>query len=110
MNKCSYMYKKCDCADKTTLNKSIQSTSSSLADLLKLIAVPTRLEILLLLEEKGHCVCDIEAHTKLSQSLTSHHLADLASAGLITSYKQGKFVHYKLTNKGRDLVKNLKQI
>jgi ArsR family transcriptional regulator len=66
--------------------------------------------MLFLLEERGHCVCDIETHTKLSQSLTSHHLADLTSAGLIASYKEGKFVHYKLTNKGVELVKNLKQI
>jgi ArsR family transcriptional regulator len=105
-----FIYKRCDCADKTALNKSIQTSTSNLTDLLKLIAVPTRLEILFLLEEKGHCVCDIEAHTKLSQSLTSHHLSDLTSANLITRYKQGKFVHYKLTNKGQELVKNLVQI
>jgi ArsR family transcriptional regulator len=104
------MYKKCNCSDKTTLNKSIQATASNLTDLLKLVAVSTRLEILFLLEEKSHCVCDIEAHTKLSQSLTSHHLSDLTAADLITSFKEGKFVHYKLTNKGQELVKNLKQI
>jgi ArsR family transcriptional regulator len=105
-----FIYKRCDCSDKTALNKSIQTASSNLTDLLKLVAVPTRLEILFLLEEKGHCVCDIETHTKLSQSLTSHHLSDLATAGLITKYKQGKFVHYKLTGKGQTFVKNLKQI
>lgn len=105
-----FMYKKCNCSDKTTLNKNIQTTASNLTDLLKLVAVPARLEILFLLEEKSHCVCDIEAHTKLSQSLTSHHLSDLTAADLITSFKEGKFVHYKLTNKGQELVKNLKQI
>jgi len=105
-----FIYKRCDCADKTTLNKKIHNTTSNLTDLLKLISVPTRLEILFLLEEKGHCVCDVETHTKLSQSLTSHHLSDLSSAGLITKYKQGKFVHYKLTDKGQELVENLKQI
>jgi DNA-binding transcriptional ArsR family regulator len=105
-----FIYKRCNCADKTVLNKNIQDKSSALTDLLKIIAVPTRLEILLLLEEKGHCVCDIETHTKLSQSLTSHHLSDLTSVGLIKNYKQGKFVHYKLTSKGLELVKNLKQI
>ena len=105
-----FMYKKCNCSDKTTINKNIQATTSNLTDLLKLVAVPTRLEILFLLEEKSHCVCDIEAHTKLSQSLTSHHLSDLTTADLITSFKEGKFVHYKLTNKGQTLVKNLKQI
>jgi DNA-binding transcriptional ArsR family regulator len=105
-----FIYKRCNCSDKSVLNKSIQSSSSSLTDLLKLISVPARLEILFLLEEKTHCVCDIEAHTKLSQSLTSHHLSDLTQAGLIKSYKDGKFVNYRLTNKGQELVKNLKQL
>jgi ArsR family transcriptional regulator, arsenate/arsenite/antimonite-responsive transcriptional repressor len=105
-----FIYRKCNCSDKNALNKSINVASSRLADLLKLIAVPARLEILLLLEEKSHCVCDIETHTKLSQSLTSHHLADLTTADLIASYRQGKFVHYKLTSKGFELVKNLRQI
>lgn len=104
------MYKRCNCVNKTALNKSIQEENTNLTDLLKLIAVPTRLEILFLLEEKAHCVCDIEAHTKLSQSLTSHHLSDLTSAKLITKFKDGKFVNYKLTNKGKELVKNLKQL
>ena len=105
-----FIYKRCNCSDKETLNKSIQTNSSNLSDLLKLVAVPARLEILFLLEEKAHCVCDIEAHTKLSQSLTSHHLSDLTKAGLIMRYKQGKFVHYKLTDKGQELTKNLKQL
>jgi ArsR family transcriptional regulator len=105
-----FIYRRCNCSDKEALNESIQANSSNLSDLLKLVAVPARLEILFLLEEKAHCVCDIEAHTKLSQSLTSHHLSDLAEAGLISRYKQGKFVHYKLTNKGQELTKNLKQL
>jgi DNA-binding transcriptional ArsR family regulator len=105
-----FIYKRCNCVNKTSLNKTIQASSSSLTDLLKLVSVPARLEILFLLEQKSHCVCDIEAHTKFSQSLTSHHLSDLTSAGLITSYKNGKFVNYKLTNKGQELVKNLRQI
>jgi ArsR family transcriptional regulator len=105
-----FIYKRCNCADKQNLNKNIQEQSSSLTDLLKLVAVPARLEILFLLEEKAHCVCDIEAHTKLSQSLTSHHLSDLTQAGLITRYKQGKFVHYKLTDKGQELTRNLKHL
>lgn len=104
------MYKKCNCSDKTNLNRRIKASTLGLTDLLKLVSVPARLEMLFLLEEKGHCVCDIETHTKLSQSLTSHHLADLTGAGLITSYKEGKFVHYKLTGKGQQIVKSLKQL
>ena len=85
----------------------MQTVSSSLSDLLKLVSVPARLSILFLLEEKPHCVCDIEAHTNFSQSLISHHLSDLAKAGFIESKKEGKFVEYQLTESGQTLLENL---
>lgn len=103
-----FIYKRCSCSTKSSLNKNIQTVSSSLSDLLKLVSVPARLSILFLLEEKPHCVCDIEAHTNFSQSLISHHLSDLISAGVIRNYKTGKFVEYTLTENGKSLVKTLK--
>ncbi|MCL5008962.1 MAG: metalloregulator ArsR/SmtB family transcription factor, partial [Patescibacteria group bacterium] len=68
--------------------------------LLKLVSAPSRLNILLLLKQSPHCVCDIEAHTQLSQTLISHHLADLVKADLVVSKKDGKFIEYSLTQKG----------
>jgi len=105
-----FIYKRCSCSPKTSLRKKGYFSSSNLSDLLKLVSVPTRLEILLLLEGKPHCVCDIQTHTKLSQSLISHHLSDLTKAGFIESDKEGKFVEYKLTDKGQKLIKNLNMI
>ena len=52
-----------------------------------------------------HCVCDLVAHTKLSQTLISHHLSDLDEAGLVQGEKSGAFVDYSLTAKGRKLIK-----
>ena len=105
-----FIYKRCNCSSETSLNKNIYSSSPNLSTLLKLVSVPARLEILFLLEKKSHCVCDIETHTKFSQSLVSHHLSDLTEAGLVESYKNGKFVDYKLTSKGQELIKNLNKI
>lgn len=77
------------------------------AGLLKLVSVPSRLNILLLLKQSPHCVCDIQSHTKLSQTLISHHLADLMKAGLVAGEKAGKFIEYSLTGKGKKIVANL---
>lgn len=79
----------------------------SLSSLLKLVAEPSRLRILCILRQGEHCVCEIERHLELSQSLLSHHLADLRGAGLIVGEKKGLNVHYALTREGRKIVEHI---
>jgi ArsR family transcriptional regulator, arsenate/arsenite/antimonite-responsive transcriptional repressor len=96
-----HSYKRCTCGTrpgkKTELRQSVSKQ-------LKIASVPSKLRILLLLADGPHCVCDLIEHTKLSQTLISHHLADLSANGLVESEKDGAFVDYSLTNKGRTLV------
>ena len=80
---------------------------SQLESTLKLLSVQTRLKLLLILNGKEHCVCDLIPHTDYSQSLISHHLGDLENFGLIKKNRKGKFNYYRLTEKGVHLVKNL---
>ena len=40
-------------------------------------------------------------HFNMSQSLISHHLADLRNAGLVKVKKKGRKVYYSLTSKGK---------
>lgn len=75
----------------------------SLSSLLSLVGEPSRLKILCILKEGQHCVCDIENHLKLSQSLISHHLKDLKDAVLISDKKRGQWVYYSLTTKGKHI-------
>lgn len=87
---------------------SLSNTSadiSSLASVLKTISEPNRLRILCLLQNsEEHCVCEFSEHMKdVSQSLLSHHLADLRGAGLVTSDKRGLRMYYKLTKKGSNI-------
>lgn len=84
----------------------------SLSALLKLIGDESRLKILCILQMGSHCVCDIEKHVNLSQTLVSHHLKDLKDAGIIESEKKNKWVHYSLTKEGKqitDVIFNLKE-
>lgn len=81
----------------------------SLSELLGAIAEPNRLRVLCILQTDGsHCVCDLNAHMpEVSQSLLSHHLADLREAGLVTSEKEGLKVYYSLTHKGAHITRTV---
>lgn len=78
-----------------------------LSTLLKVVTEPNRLKILCILKKGTHCVCEFDQHISLSQSLLSHHLADLRKAGLIIGKKRGLNVHYSLTEKGGRVVNNI---
>ena len=84
-------------------------TVGSLATMLKIISEPNRLRILCILQaDREHCVCELLEHVPdMSQSLLSHHLADLKEAGLITSEKRGAKVYYSLTPTGADVTKTV---
>lgn len=78
-----------------------------LSSLLKLVSEQNRLKLLCLLQHGEHCVCEILEHYQMSQSLTSHHLADLKQAGLVKSHKDGRKALYSLTAKGRTITKKI---
>jgi ArsR family transcriptional regulator len=92
MNMRSY---KC-CANNKVQTKEIGELSA----LLKLISDNSRLQILCILKNGEHCVCELMEHIKISQSLISHHLKDLKDAGLVLDRKESKWVYYSLTPKG----------
>jgi len=102
-----FIYKRCRCRECQVNSYFPSQRFKPLAGLLKLVMVPSRLNILLLLKQSPHCVCDIAAHTKLSQTLISHHLADLVAGGLVESKKDGRFIEYRLTDQGKKIINNL---
>lgn len=87
-----------DCCNTTQTSDDV----ASLAATLKIISEPNRLRILCVLQtDTEHCVCELMEHIPdMSQSLLSHHLADLKSALLIESEKRGSKVYYRLTPNG----------
>jgi ArsR family transcriptional regulator, arsenate/arsenite/antimonite-responsive transcriptional repressor len=85
------------CSSDNKVYKKINSLSS----LLLLIGESSRLQILCILKQGEHCVCEINKHIKVSQSLISHHLKDLRDGGLIKDNKKGLNVFYSLTSEGK---------
>ena len=74
-----------------------------LSTLLKLVSDNSRLQILCILQNGEHCVCQLLDHTKLSQSLISHHLKDLKDYGLVSKRIDSKWSYYSLTPKGKEI-------
>src|ERR1700709_2284644 len=74
------------------------------ADLLKQVSDPTRLQVLMLLNEKERNVSELcsDLGTQ-SQPAVSHHLALLRHGRLIEPRRSGKHNFYGLTDAGREL-------
>jgi ArsR family transcriptional regulator, arsenate/arsenite/antimonite-responsive transcriptional repressor len=71
-----------------------------IVNVLKAIAHPTRLSIILHLAKTPDCICgDLVEVLPLSQSTISRHLAELKNAGLIVGNIEGNSVCYCLNTK-----------
>src|SRR5580693_10077684 len=74
------------------------------AELLKQVSDPTRLQVLMLLSEKERNVTELCAELGTqSQPAVSHHLALLRHGRLIEPRRAGKHNFYALTEAGRQL-------
>ncbi|UCE65544.1 MAG: winged helix-turn-helix transcriptional regulator [Candidatus Zixiibacteriota bacterium] len=62
----------------------------------RVLSDPTRIRILLALENGELCVCDIAALINLPQPSVSHHLKALRQLGIIKFKKSGKMTLYSL--------------
>src|SRR5450432_3357432 len=75
---------------------------ASTINFLRLLADPTRLRLILLLEEEELSVAELQDVLGMGQSRISSHLAQLKRAGVVEDRRAGKNVYYGLTN-GRKL-------
>ena len=80
-----------------------------LETVLKALADGTRLRILGLLTTGEVCVCHIHDSLKISQPKASRHLAYLRRAGLVTTRREGLWVHYKLAEPTDPIVATIQQ-
>lgn len=66
------------------------------ADLLTVLAQPTRLKILYFLKDGEQCACKINPHMQEDPSVVSRHLVKMREAGLLDSRREGVWIHYKI--------------
>ena len=69
------------------------------ADLCQVLADPTRLQILALLESETRAVKDLVAATGQRQARISQHLAIMRQRGIVQAERAGNEMHYSLTDR-----------
>src|SRR3954462_13230198 len=72
---------------------------ASTINFLRLLGDPTRVRLLLLLEEDELTVAELQKILGMGQSRISSHLAQLKRAGVVEDRRSGKNVYYGLTSK-----------
>src|SRR5207248_3294480 len=75
---------------------------ASTINFLRLIADPTRLRLLLLLEQEELSVAELQEILGMGQSRIARHLAQLKRAGAVVDRRAGKNVYYGLQNPSRN--------
>lgn len=69
---------------------------------LRLLADPTRVRLLLLLDREELSVAELAAITQLAQPRVSTHLSRLKEAGLVSDRRDGVFVYYRIAQNNPD--------
>jgi len=69
---------------------------------MKALSDPNRVKMVKLLQRRVLCVCEIQEALGLAQSTASKHLKILEEAGLITYFKDGTWVNYRLADGARN--------
>ena len=75
---------------------------ASTINFLRLLADPTRLRLLLLLEKEELSVAELQQILGMGQSRISSHLAQLKRAGVVEDRRAGKNVYYGASENGHD--------
>lgn len=80
-----------------------------LARMFKALGDPTRVRLLsMIAAQPGReaCVCDLTDPVGLSQPTVSHHMKQLADAGLITREQRGKWAYFAIVPETLALLSN----
>ncbi|MGM9974619.1 MAG: ArsR/SmtB family transcription factor [Clostridiaceae bacterium] len=76
------------------------------AKMFKALSDENRLLILELLKTGEMCACKLLEELNIGQSTLSHHMKILSESGLVETRKEGKWMHYSVSQEGFKLLKN----
>ena len=93
----------CDCssihegvAEEIQSNMLADAEIASISALFKVLGDPTRARIVMALDRREVCVCDLAVALNMKKSAISHQLALLRSNNIVKSRRDGKHVYYSL--------------
>jgi DNA-binding transcriptional ArsR family regulator len=82
-------------------HESLRATSDEIAGKFKILSNSDRVEILLMLEQREHCVDEMARKLKTRKSAISYHLGLLKKNGMICITKRSRFAFYALSREGK---------
>lgn len=91
-------------ADLEKEHEPLRFASKEIAGKLKPLSNPHRVEILLMLERREHCLDEIARKLKSRKSAVSYHLGLLKTHGLICMKKRSRFAFYSLSHEGKKII------
>lgn len=93
------------------MNVFSKGSETQLAEYLKVLGSPIRIQILLSIGFGESCVCHLEALLKKRQAYISQHLMVLRDAGILETRRDGKFIYYRVADQGIfDLIQGAAQL
>ena len=98
MNQCSLPHEHGQHEEKILEHMPGAEEIATVAEAMKQLGDPSRLQIFWLLCHCEECVVNIAALVGMTSPAVSHHLRLLKASGLITSRREGKEVYYTLAN------------
>ena len=75
-----------------------------IAGVFKALADENRIRILKLLQSGEKCACVLLDDLHITQPTLSHHMKILCDSGIVTGRKDGKWMHYSISNEGAEVV------
>ena len=80
---------------------------TKIADYLKILGAPFRIQILYSIGYGEACVCHLEAVLKKRQAYISQHLKVMRDVGILDTRREGKYIYYRVADKSLfDLIKS----
>lgn len=82
-----------------------------IASMFKAFCDENRLQILDLLRDGERCACRILEEMQITQPTLSHHMKILCDSGVVVGRKEGKWMHYSISENGlENVMKYLKEL
>ena len=87
----------------------LKQTSKEIVRKLKLLANSHRIEILLMLLQREHCMDEMARKLKAKKSAISYHLIILEKNGMICKIKRSRFAFYSLSREGKNTLSHIQK-
>ena len=88
----------------------LTNKSKEIARNLKVLSNSDRIEILLMLDQREHCLDEISRKLKARKSAVSYHIGLLKKCGFICIKNRTRYAFYSLSNNGKMAIEKLSKI